>query len=110
MMIPYSGSFWALPKHNQKRLLEEELRNFLNEHQTLSACEKYFLTETLGHLYAGRYELGRDSVDDVYESPELSAACSGEICEAAMSVTQRKLMRALRYIEGAPTQEIPIFR
>ena len=75
-MVQYGWSFWTLPKHNQKRLLEDELRTFLHEHENLSPCERYLLAETIVHVYAGRYGQGRESMDDVHESPAPSVGKS----------------------------------
>ena len=109
-MVQYGWSFWTLPKHNQKRLLEDELRTFLHEHENLSPCERYLLAETIVHVYAGRYGLGRESMDDVHESPAPSVGCCEKISKAARSISHQKLVRARRYLEGAPVQQIPVFR
>jgi hypothetical protein len=102
--------FWALSKYDQKRALEAEISQFLtNERAELTNSSKYFLRETLAHIFAGRYELACDSMDDVYCSPA-EIADHPEVCKVGKSVTRRALVRAFRYIKGTPPREYPTFR
>jgi len=104
----YARPFWALSKQEQKRSLEDELGNFLAT-ADLDDYKKYFLQETCAHICAGRYELARDSMDDVYRPPA-EYVYHSEVSEFGGSVTFRALIRTLRYIKGMPALEYPTFR
>jgi hypothetical protein len=110
-MGEYQESVWALPKENQKRSLEAEICEFLEQHSNLSDIEEYFLSETLGYLHAGRYELAYDSMDDAWEPPAVDRS-GNEISEAAKSITRPTDARTpihRRYL-GARLSGLPLER
>jgi hypothetical protein len=99
--------FWKLSKHEQKRALEAEIGLFLTTHGAeLTNSNKYFLREALVHIFAGRYELACESMDDVYDSPVEIA----EVRKVGKSVTHRALVRAFREIKATPPREYRTFR
>ena len=90
--------------------MEAEVQTLLQQSRDLSETERYFLAETLGHVDAGRYELGHVSMEDVFEPPELSHAAYQEVYEAAKGLTHEALVRALRRIKAEPARDYPSFR
>lgn len=109
MSADHQPAFWRLSKLDQKRQLEREMHMVLSmRRKDLSISEKYLLCETLCHTLSGRYELACASMDDLYESPD-GLVPSDELSEAAGSMTERSLMRMLRYIEGSPVRNRPLF-
>ncbi len=102
--------FWAYSKSEKKRLLQDEIADLLDAGgQSLSGSDRYLLREALGHLYAGRYELACDCLDDVHEPPQFSPFCNTAICDAASVISDSMLMRSLRYIKGTPKRPYPAF-
>lgn len=102
---------WTLSKEEQKRELESHLHYFLSDADSsdLTPHRRFFLSETIGLTFRGLFGMARVSLAYAYEDADQFDyyEMSSEIIERA---TPAALHRALRYLEGAPAQEHPIFR
>jgi hypothetical protein len=76
----------------------------------LTDIEKFFLHEALCHLFAGRYYLARDSIDDAIEPPRLSTTRLREVSHTVDCITAEALLRAICYVEEFPARDYPAFR
>lgn len=106
-MIEHQQSIWALSPEAKKQRLVSKIRIVLRRDK-LSDLLKYLIVEALGHMWAGRYELAFDCVDDIYDPPDIDAF-DDEIAHLSKSLSRLALVRELRHVAAFPARTHPVF-